>query len=81
MIILGIMIVVGPKIANQQKIFFVLESVSIIILIIIGMNKKIPIHAQVNQFKILTTLILAPKSKFLKSFLRIVHGNGAKFSN
>ena len=79
MIILGIMIVVGAKIANQQKIFFVLESVSIIILIIIGMNKKIPIHVQVNEFKILTTLILAPKS--LKNFLRIVHGNGAKFSN
>ena len=81
MIILGIMIVVGAKIANQPKIFFVLESVSIIILILIGMNKKIPIHAQVNEFKILTTPILAPKSQFLKSFLRIVHGNGAKFSN
>ena len=83
MITLGIVIVDGPKIVNQQKIFYVRESVSIIISIINGTNKKIQIPVQVNESKILTTLNLAPKSKtfFLKNSLRNVHGNGAKFSN
>ena len=50
MITLGIMIVDGPKIGNQQKIFSARELVSIIILIINGTNKKIPIPVQVSIF-------------------------------
>ena len=60
------MIVGGPKIDSQPKIFSVPVSVSTIILIINGTNKKTPIHAQVTELQVFASFGAGEQSSIFK---------------